>query len=197
MKINKNYIIYIAAPIAIFLLGIAFGVLIRDWPYLTFKKEISIAEITNLVLTLFVATYVPIFLSRKISNKRVEKDILIQSCNKLDSELLKLKDLVESAYVKRKTIKREIADTIILRVRTISNMLIALDDNLLEYKSITEVKNVINKLKNNQITFGNDLTLNLRDKKPKVTEDKYLLTETNLNEYSVNISKLIMYLNSA
>lgn len=190
MKLDKN-----KSDILVFLVvlvfGIVFGLLIEDLPYFSFKKELSLGEITNFIFVLFVTIY----LNAKISNKRIEKDILIEDCNKLDIDLCELRQLIESVFIKQKATKME-ANKIILSTRNISNKLYLLIENASPYKNEAEIKKITTDLTINQRLFWEDITLNLKDKKPVITNDTYIRNEKNLNEYSRNISKLRININN-
>lgn len=190
MKLDKN-----KSDILVFLVvlvfGIVFGLLIKDLPYFSFKKELSLGEITNFIFVLFVTIY----LNAKISNKRIEKDILIEDCNKLDIDLCELRQLIESVFIKHKATEME-ANKIILSTRNISNKLYLLIENVSPYKNKTEIKKITTDLTTNQRLFWEDITLNLKDKKPIITNDTYIRNEKNLNEYSRNISKLRININN-
>lgn len=74
-------------------------------------------------------------------------------------------------------------------------MLGLLIKNVKPYVSDKDIKKITEELENNQLTFWTDLTFNLKDKNPKITQEVYLRTEKNINTYSGNISALIMRIN--
>lgn len=190
MKLDKNKS-DILVFFVVLVIGIVFGLLMKDLPYFSFKKELSLGEITNFIFVLFVTIY----LNAKISNKRIEKDILIEDCDKLDINLCELRQLIESVFIKHKATEME-AKKIILSTRNISNKLYLLIENASPYKNKAEIKKITTDLTTNQRLFWEDITLNLKDKKPVITNDTYIRNEKNLNEYSRNISKLRININN-
>ena len=172
--------------------------LLGNLPYVAFKTEVSLGEITNLITVLFIGIYVPFFLSRQISDKRIEKDILIGSCDILCSELYKLRALIEAAHVKKSILKQDLADTIVLRLRNIGCMLDLLkSDCKAAYKEDEKIDQLIATLISNNNDYWSDISLNLRDSSPSITVDAYIRAEKQLNRYLGNISKLKMLINGA
>lgn len=191
---NRIKYLYI---LLLLILGLVCGLFISDIPYLTFKRELSLGEIANFTLTLFIAIYIPFFLNKKINNKRIEKDILIQACDKINNELSELQKLIEPFYVSQKAITKDLSTIILLRTRRISNMLDRLINNTTQYKNNKAVKDITDTLVKNQTSYWSDLTLNVKDRRSKITQEVYLRTENNFKEYEGNISKLIMHINGA
>lgn len=209
-KSNKSYMkqlwdnIYNDLPIKIVFLFIGFllaFLVFNSQPLLKLqlKPEVSVVEITNLVLTLCLAIFLPFYFSKKINNKRIEKDLLIVECDKLINELYSLRVLIEDLMVRSVSIrnKKEIAETLILRNRNISNLLNTLNENTKSYQKNNDIAALSTSLIANQLKYGNDLTLNLRDNPPKITPETYVLTENNMNDYARNINKLKLYINMA
>lgn len=190
----KNKILIICVTVAIFAAGIVCGIAVRDFPYLALKKEVSLGEITNIFVALFVAGYIPFFLEKTINNKRTEKDILIQECRKFEKEIQELRTLAESAYLKRIRIKKDEANMIILKTRHVSKMLTLLEENISQYDDHQKTQKIFVDLKNNQLSLFETLTVNLRDRVPKITEDTYTKTEDIIYKYSGNITKLELFI---
>lgn len=179
-------------------IGFVLGVLYNDIPNMVLKKEFSLGEIANLILASFIAVYIPFFLDKKINNRRIEKDILIQSCNNIYNEIYDLKKtMIDPIYIDEAIIKKSQSKAIVIKVQLIGNMLKLAIKNSLLYINNKEVKEITESLKNNQISFWTDLTANVYDKRPKISQETYRLTEININEYSNNISELIMRINNS
>lgn len=171
------------------------GVLVNDVPRITFKSELSLGDISNIILALFIAYYIQHYLGRKTNNKRVEKDILIQKCNRLNDELDELTKTIGNLYTKHQIIKKDLKTEIKINVRKISNRLNSLSKNMSSYKNKNEINNIIKDLISNQFKLWANLTDNIMDKKAKISHNIYSRYESNVHEYSDNIFKLIMYIN--
>lgn len=182
--------------VAIYIVGLTCGVILRDIPQITIKKEVTIAELINIFLAIFLAVYVPFYLNKHIDNKRSEKDILIKACNNLDDELKSLKEIVDTSYKPQKNIGKDIAHKIILKVAHINKLLGLLDNNLNPYKLNKTIVTTLNDLINNNTALWKHITSNLSDKSPSITEDNYLNFEKDYYDYMGNISKLILCLNN-
>jgi hypothetical protein len=194
VKINKSVIPFIFL-IVIFFVGITIGIIIRDFPYLTLKKEISLGEVSSFILALFVAIYVPFILDKKINGKRIEKEILLNECKDLSKEIHELRLLVESSHLKFKNIPKFNAEQIISRVRNIGNMLKLLIDDFFPYKEDKEIISILNTLKSNQYLYWENLTDHLRDRRRYISIDVFNKAQIDIYEYLGNISKLRMHLN--
>ncbi len=193
MRFNKTTLLVI---LCIYLFGVISGAFLNDIPNITFKKEMSLGETANFILAVFIAIYIPFFLDKKINNKRIEKDIIIQASGNLNGELYDLKKtIIDPLHVSQRIVKQSEVKTILIRTRSISNMLGLLIKNVKPYVSDKDIKKITEELENNQLTFWTDLTFNLKDKNPKITQEVYLRTEKNINTYSGNISALIMRIN--
>lgn len=172
------------------------GVLVNDVPRITFRSELSLGDFSNIILALFIAYYIQLYLGRKTNNKRVEKDILMQSCNRLNDELDELSRTIGDLYIKQQIVKKDMRTRIIIKIKKISNRLNLLSKNMDSYKNQDEINDIVSDLIGNQFKYWANLTNNIMDKKPKISHDVYSKYESDINEYSGNIFKLIMYINN-
>ncbi len=178
------------------LIGIALGVVIRDFPYLTFDTKLAVGDIASFLLTFFIAIYIPFYLDKKINNKRMEKDILIADCVKFESDLSELHRGVEEVFLKDKILTKLVANKIILKLRAQSNLLSILKDKISEYSRNRKFHEIIDILVKKQYSYNDDLTLNFRNRNAKISSDTFRVTELNYFSYCRNITKLKMLVNS-
>ncbi len=194
MRLSKLNILLIF--ILALIIGLLFGTLINDIPYFTLRRDISPMEIFNLIAALTIATYIRFFLDRRINNNRIEKDILIQSCNKLKDEIYDLKKtIIDPTHVSQEILKPIVSRTIIIRITSIGYMLFLLLKNINKYAEEKEIKSLIMRLKDDQDAFWTDLTSDITGKRKRITQEIYVKTEKNINSYSGDLSELIMRIN--
>jgi hypothetical protein len=197
VKKNIGFIsIDLIIPIIFLIIGIVFGVIIRDFPYLTFDTKLTIGDLSSFVLTCFVAIYLPFYLNKRINNRRVEKDLLIAECNKLESDLYEIQNFIKDIFIAQKSIKKIVQDKIIVNIRSIGNKLVLLEQDLSSYNSDRRIKTILSVLKNNQIKLHQDLTINFRSRYVRISPETYKDTESNFINYCKNITKLKLNINS-
>ena len=173
-----------------------FGLLSKNYPSISLKSEVSVGEIADLLLVIFVAIFVPFYLERKIFSKRSEKDILINTLNNLEERISTLMDGVQDAYLKDKKLKKNHANLMVLEVRRISKHLSLFIEDANNYINKREIHKLIEDIKENQSDFFMLFTLNLKDKNPTITSDTYRQSEKLIFEYIGNISKLRIFINN-
>ena len=196
MKVKLNQPGFILPSITL-LCGICIGLLVDNIPYLSFKSELSLGEVANFILGVTVAIYIPFYLAKRIDNKRVEKNLLIEECETIVIVLHALQDYIEKPYLSQKVLAKSDSTQLLLKVRSISNRLDLLTKSISPYLEEEIVTQITKLLISNQTIFYNDLTINLRDKNPRITSDIYLKTEQNINQYLRNLSKLKILINNA
>jgi hypothetical protein len=179
-------------------LGLYFGGVLDRYSLITFKREISLGEISNLIIASFVGIYIPFFLEKKINNRRAEKDILIQLYSRVDTELRDLmRTMVDPIHISGRVIKRADSSTILVRSRAISNLLNLAVKNVIVYSKNKEIKNLTDELIRNQVSFKDNLTFNIKDRNPRIGPEIYMRLENDINEYTTNISAIIMRINDS
>jgi len=78
---------YIIGTILV-ILGIVIGMgLHHYYPVFQFEDKLDIVGLATLVVTIFLAVYIPIFLERNMHNKRSEKDVIIRKIEALQGTI--------------------------------------------------------------------------------------------------------------
>ncbi len=183
--------------VLLFSVGLGLGICINDFPYLSLDTKVSIVDLTNFLLTLFVAVYIPFFLNKSINNKRAEKDLLLKVCDQLEEEMKLLKEFVDNEYVTKKSIRSDKADLIILKSKSIKNKTAQLIKNIKTYQKKAETKKVCEELRKNQVNYWEKLTANLKDRRKKITPETYLAVEKLYNACLNNLLKLRLQMNDS
>ncbi len=197
MKPYFSYFFKILIIVAFFSGGIVIGVIINDLPRITFGEEISLIDVTNFILTLFLATYIPFFHNKTINNKRSEKDLLLKVCDKLEDEMKELKDMVDNEYVSGKNIRHDKANLILIKNKSIKKKTVQLVNNIKKYQKNAKTKNICLELKRNQVKYWEKLTPNIRSKKNKITTETYYEIESQYNAFINNLLQLKLQLNDS
>lgn len=195
MKVNFLSKTNILISVFLFTVGLGLGVCVNDFPYLSFDSKVSIVDLTNFLLTLFVAVYIPFFLNKSINNKRAEKDLLLKVCDQLEEEMKLLKEFVDSEYVTKKSIRSDKADLIILRLKSIKNKTAQLIKNIKSYRKKNPTNKVCEELRKNVVNYWGKLTANLKDRRRKITPETYLSVEKLHNACVNNLLELRLQLN--
>ncbi|NMB81865.1 MAG: hypothetical protein GYA14_08605 [Ignavibacteria bacterium] len=196
-KIASDEISFVQAFV-ILVSGILIGLLFNDLPYISLEKKVNLGEIANFMLAIVIALYVPFYLNRKINIKRVDKDLAIEGCNSLYRELHRLYSLIETLMSEKKgKLSNAQAVKMLLRIRYISNMLTSLTDNYSSFTINGYINEVIEELKKIHIVFRDDVTFHLKDKNPKISDERYLNIEKTIFDYFRNIDKLKVYINQS
>lgn len=131
----------------IFIAGWTLGQLLEDFAFIELSTEISVAEITDISVTLIVAYYVANYLEKRIQDKRSEKEIIISKIDNLDTALADFNALIidnEGDLLYNKVVIR------ITRCRKGAFHLEEISKNryIKLYKKFESLKNDINKLYN-------------------------------------------------
>lgn len=71
----------------VFISGILFGVLIAGFGGVVLTSEVTYAEVINLILVIVLAAFAPYLVEVFISNRRIEKNIIIDELSVLKSEV--------------------------------------------------------------------------------------------------------------
>jgi hypothetical protein len=68
--------------------GVVIGMGLQHYyPLFKFEDKIDIVGLATLIVTIFLAVYIPIFLERNMHNKRSEKDVIIRKIEVLQSTI--------------------------------------------------------------------------------------------------------------
>lgn len=184
--------------------GLGIGFIFNDFPFIVLKKDVSLGDIAsfvlaiaNFILAIVAALWIPFFLNRKITSKRVEKDMLMDSCHRHEKEQLnELEKLVSKTHLKIKPITKAEAGKIILVSKRVSSRLSLLLDDVLSYCNGNEVCEIADTLVRDQSSLWIELTTNLGGSRPKITTETYRKTDQNIYTYLGHLSKLRVVINN-
>lgn len=191
---NKLHFIIAFTVIA----GISFllGLLVNDIPFFTLDRSLSLGDVSGFFLTIIIALFVPFYLNKSIDVKRAAKNIVIQSCGQLEDSITSLLEMLVDLHANSELMSKEDANLIILKVRSISNMAerlktqcIKLDHSRKTYESTSAIESI-------QISFWQNVTINLRDDEPKLTVESFMRTEEEITKYLEKLSELKMHINN-
>jgi hypothetical protein len=102
MMINLKVVIII---LIFFIAGFIIGVGINDFPMFTWDREVSVASLANLLLTIIVGLLIPLSLSPLLTNKRTIKDFLINETTECIGYLDSIKKKIDEIALENKTDK--------------------------------------------------------------------------------------------
>lgn len=191
MKLPKVSIVYLLLTL---LFGISIGVIGNDLPYITFKRDISIPDVINFFIYIFGILYI----NNKISNNRVEKDILIEMCNRLSDEVTESKKLIDE-FVTTTSVKaiKKLASQIISKMTDIRNAIATLESSCKDSKKIdNDISFLISALKDDNFNYFKTSTQNLGGKKPKITPEDYNMAKEHAYQQTIKASRLKLMINS-
>lgn len=70
------------------IVGVVIGMGLQHYyPLFSFEDKIDVVGLATLVVTVFLAVYIPIFLERNMHNKRSEKDVIIRKIEALQGTI--------------------------------------------------------------------------------------------------------------
>jgi hypothetical protein len=114
-----RYIIGIILVIA----GVVIGMGLQHYyPLFSFEDKIDVVGLATLVVTIFLAVYIPIFLERNMHNKRSEKDVIIRKIEALQGTIRSVNHAVAEC-VQKQTVSSTNTYQLICLFTTISNEL--------------------------------------------------------------------------
>ena len=191
MKLLNSKLLHLAIS---FLIGLVIGVLLKDIPYLTLKKDLSIPDITNF----FIYILGIIYIDKKINNNRVEKDLLIGICDKLGNEVTESKKMIDEVTVSKPAqIKSRLGPLVISKIADVRNAICSLETSCNESKKTNEkISTLISNLKDVQHNYYISSTENLVSKKPGITPENYHKVGELVSEFSAKIIHLKLLINN-
>jgi hypothetical protein len=84
------------------IVGVVIGMGIHHYyPIFQFEEKIDIVGLATLVVTIFLAVYIPIFLERNMHNKRSEKDVIIRKIEVLQTTIRNVNNTVGECVQKQ------------------------------------------------------------------------------------------------
>jgi hypothetical protein len=176
----------------IFVLGFLIDSICRNVPYIIFDNSLGLGEILNLISIVFMTFYIPFLLNRKIDNKRVEKNLLINECCELITELRVQKKFFDSKI--GNVFNKQSSQKLILGVRNIGNMTYRLIERVSKYE-IKEIGNVAKSLKMINHDYWIALTNNLGTASPLGINQTYINIEKEYFLYMEKVHILKFYIN--
>lgn len=98
-------IIKIFWPLAV---GIVAGLAIGNFPYITFKSEVSFGEVANFALAFIIAIFIPIGLNSWLDNKKYIKGFLIDEVKGCINKIEDIKERIDDCAIKKETKKGDV-----------------------------------------------------------------------------------------
>lgn len=113
---------YIIGSILV-IVGVVIGMGLQHYyPIFSFEDKIDIVGLATLVVTIFLAVYIPVFLERNMHNKRSEKDVIIRKIEALQGTIRTVNQTVGEC-VQKQTVSSANNYLLISLFTTISNEL--------------------------------------------------------------------------
>lgn len=200
MKLNWNRVFFLTIAKIIWfssllIFGLVVGLIYGDLPNVTLIRVFSLGDLSNLILAIVVAILVPFYLNKKITNRRIEKDLLIDSCHKHeDREIGDLEMLLEKTHLKQ-TISIDDAKQLISKTKRVSSRLSLLVADITHLSDGGSFRNILDKLELDQINLMKEMTKDLRNTPPIITSDSYTSSVNNIYRYLKHMSELRMLIN--
>lgn len=113
---------YIIGGILVIVGGVIGMGLQHYYPLFTFEDKIDIVGLATLIVTIFLAVYIPIFLERNMHNKRSEKNVIIRKIEALQNTIRAVNHIV-SECVQKQSVSSANSYRLIGLFTTISNEL--------------------------------------------------------------------------
>ena len=105
------------------IVGVVIGMGLQHYyPLFSFEDKIDVVGLSTLVVTIFLAVYIPIFLERNMHNKRSEKDVIIHKIEALQATIRSVNHTVAEC-VQKQTVSSANKALIVNLFTTISNEL--------------------------------------------------------------------------
>lgn len=102
--------------------GVAVGIAIRHYHFIPLEDKINIVDLATLLVTIFLAIYIPAFLDKQMQNSRYEKDVIIRKIEALQSSFKEVNKLVTEC-VQKSAVSQTNCHLIINSFTSISNEL--------------------------------------------------------------------------
>ncbi|MDD3772551.1 MAG: hypothetical protein PHC38_07840 [Weeksellaceae bacterium] len=126
--------------VVLVIVGVVIGMGLQHYyPLFSFEDKIDIVGMATLVVTIFLAVYIPVFLERNMHNKRSEKDVIIRKIEALQVTIRTVNYTVAEC-VQKQTVSSANKALIVNLFTTISNEL----DTIIKLSDLSK-KNKFNK----------------------------------------------------
>ncbi len=138
-------------------IGIAAGLAIAYYyPSIPFEEKINAVDLITLIVTIFLAVYIPIFLEKQMHSHRFEKDVIVRKIEGLQSTLRDVNRTVTECLQKN-TVSVQNSHSIVNCFTSISNELDTLI-TLIELCHKRKLDNEINSIKNLRHDYKRSVT---------------------------------------
>lgn len=124
--------------------GVALGIAIKHYYSIPLEDKINIVDLTTMLITIFLAIYIPAFLDKHMQNKRYEKEVVIRKIEGLQSTMKEVNKIVTEC-VQKNSVSVSNNYSIINSFTTISNeldTLITLIDHCQKDKFKAEIERI-------------------------------------------------------
>jgi hypothetical protein len=100
---------------AVFLYGLVIGFSLgfispRSFALITFKNEIGVADILNVLSTLIVAVVIGLYMNKQFSDIRIEKDLLIENAKEVGNSLKETHRIFLDSYYQQAVSEKSVRE---------------------------------------------------------------------------------------
>lgn len=104
MRVFFHYVLPITLGL---ILGIVIGIIIRDFPLLTFNREVKIIDVLRWLSTVSIGVFIPLVIKKLIDDKRTEKNNLIEELNYFSKVINTIQESISNIYCNNKIHRKE------------------------------------------------------------------------------------------
>lgn len=104
MRVFFHYVLPITLGLV---LGIVIGIIIRDFPLLTFNREVKIIDVLRWLSTVSIGVFIPLVIKKLIDDKRTEKNNLIEELNYFSKVINNIQESIFKIYSNNKIYAKE------------------------------------------------------------------------------------------
>lgn len=148
----KRYLI----PLILVAIGVSIGIALRNFNLFKLEEQINIIDLATLLVTIFLAFYIPAFLSKHMENLRFEKEVIIKKIIALQSSFNEVNKLVTEC-VQKNAVSQSKCHLIINSFTSISNELETVI-TLINYSHPKKLKPELTELKTFRREYKNLVT---------------------------------------
>ena len=196
MTHNRSKYVEIAKYVILFIFGITIGSFVKNIPLFTWKTEVSVAEVSNLLLTFFIAILVPFYLERNLNSKRIEKDLIIQFAEDTCEEIRSIHLLISEFYTTQKKLNSTEKRKVHSSCKKLSNSIFAIINPCKDYENSDEIKNQIERLKTSNQKYRFNITKEIHLTNFKKSTDLYRKLDETLITLKNDLNKIKLCINN-
>lgn len=152
----QNKILTTFVIISLLGIGVLVGIVIGNFPYITFKSEVSFGEVANFIVAVILAVLIPISITKWLDSNKFIKAFLIEEIRNINNYLERLKEEIDKCVIAGST-----SPTDIKRIMAMLNFLsiqIASLREQLELSFNKQTFEIRTSLFNEYIKYWEDLT---------------------------------------